>query len=236
VHAAVHLDLAPSAPAKEVTVVLRKGDTVSGRLLDPQGKPAAEVLMLSRLVWPTTTNWRAFPITVRDGRFELPGCDPEKSTLVYFLDPTHQWGATVELGGRSAAEPAVVRLQPCGSASVRFVDSAGKPIAGLDPMLEIVMTPGPGKHYHGLIRRTEKGQWLADEDFIANFDGQHYWFPGPVTDRDGRVTLPCLVPGATYRLYNNGGHMVHDVAKDFSVRPGERLQLPDIVMERPSRK
>jgi hypothetical protein len=100
-------------------------------------------------------------------------------------------------------------------------------------MLMVVMTPGPGKYYHGVLRTAKNGQWIADEDSIANFDRKHYWPPGPVADQDGRCTFPCLIPGVIYRLYDDRGHTINDVAKNFSVKPGERLQLPDIVMERP---
>jgi beta-lactamase regulating signal transducer with metallopeptidase domain/protocatechuate 3,4-dioxygenase beta subunit len=237
VHAARHLDLAPNAPAQQVTVSLRRGITVRGRLVDPQGKPVPEALMLSRLVRASSPEWRTSPLTVRGGAFELPGCDPKQSTTVYFLDAEHQQGASVELSGRAAEHPLVVQLQPCGSASVRFVDFEAKPIAGPVPTsLNIVMTPGLGKYYRGLFRNATKGQWLADEDFVANFDRKDYWSPGPVADQDGRCTFPCLVPGASYRLYDNLGHTIHDVAKDFSAKPGERLQLPDLVMERPEAK
>jgi beta-lactamase regulating signal transducer with metallopeptidase domain/protocatechuate 3,4-dioxygenase beta subunit len=231
-HAVQHLDLTPNSPAQEVTATLRRGVTVRGCLIDPQGKPVSEALMLSQIVRATNPQWRACPLTVRGGEFELPGCDIEHSTTVYFLDPEHQQGASVELSGCAAEHLPVVQLQPCGSASVRFVDSQGKAIAGLEAMLEVVMTPGLGKYFHGVNRRVKNGQWIADEDSIANFDRKHYWFPGLVADGDGRCTFPCLAPGAIYRLYNNHGHVINDVAKDFSVKPGERLQLPDIVMER----
>jgi hypothetical protein len=234
VGAALHLDLPPDAPTQEVTATLRRGVTVKGRVLDPQGRSLQEVLMLSRqYVASESPEWRAWPIIVRGGEFELPGCDPEKGTTTYFLDPGHQWGASVELSGRSTEQPVVVRLHPCGSASVRFVDFQGKPIAGLEAMLEVVMTPGLGKYSRGLLRRVKTGQWVADEDSIANFDRKHYWLSGLVSDHDGRCTFPCLVPGAIYRLYDNKGHTINDVARDFSVKTGEQLQLPDIVMEHP---
>jgi hypothetical protein len=238
VHAAVHLDLPPGAPPRDVSATLRKGVTVRGRLFGPQGEPVPEALMLSRSVHPYDPAWRANMalVTLRGGQFELPGCDPEKSTTVYFLDTEHQWGASVDLSGRSAGQPVVVRLQPCGSATVRCIDFEAKPIAGPVPTsLQIVMTPGLGKYYRGLLRNATKGQWLADEDFVANFDRKDYWSPGPVAGQDGRCTFPCLVPGALYRLYDNQAHTIHDVAKDFSVKPGERLQLPDVVLERPEK-
>ena len=58
-------------------------------------------------------------IAVKDGRFEIPGCDPDKPSTFYFLDLKDQLGATVELSGQSAADgPVTVRLRP--TATVRY--------------------------------------------------------------------------------------------------------------------
>ena len=41
-------------------------------------------------------------LPVRDGRFEIPGCDPDKPYTFHFLDVQRQLGATVEISGKSA--------------------------------------------------------------------------------------------------------------------------------------
>jgi hypothetical protein len=47
------------------------------------------------------------------------------------------------------------------------------------------------------------------------------------------VTIPALIPGATYRLAIPGttGTQRH---KDFTVKPGETIDLGDILIERPA--
>ena len=45
------------------------------------------------------------------------------------------------------------------------------------------------------------GMPTADADFVTNIDRKNYW-PGPITDEKGAVTLPALIPGARYQLYN----------------------------------
>ena len=50
----------------------------------------------------------------------------------------------------------------------------------------------------------------------------------PATDAAGRVTLPGLIPGATYRLLLDGGK-----ARDITVRPGEMLDLGELTAARP---
>ena len=86
---------------------------------------------------------------MKDGRFEIPGCDPEKPVTFYFLDLKDQLGATVELSGKSAAGgPVTVRLQPTATARVLLKDTGGRPLAGHEARnglggLRLVITPGP---------------------------------------------------------------------------------------------
>ena len=56
------------------------------------------------------------------------------------------------------------------------------------------------------------------------------------SDADGRLTLPALIPGATYRIQDltpalGGGDPV--IRKEFAVKPGETLDLGDVVIARP---
>jgi hypothetical protein len=176
-------------------------------------------------------------IHARDGRFELHGFDPEEATPVYFLDADHQWGAAVELSGKQAGEELTIRLQPCGQAKARFVGPGGKPIAklGTFPYLELLMTPGPHQDTHD---RMEQAQLAADAAFMPNVDPKHYWGPrGPSSDAEGRICLPVLIPGAPYRISDSSTSNVPEkgvqVRKDFTVKPGETLDLGDILIERP---
>ncbi len=187
--------------------------------------------MLTRLfISPANARFRAHAVRVREGRFELPGCHPEKSTSVYFLDAKNKLGAVAEIAGNMAAEGQLeVRLTPCGSATTRFVDTEGKPRVDFEPGLKIVMTPGAGTFRPP--RDPESRQWLADEDFVANFDRLNHW-SGPRTDAQGRCTFPALIPGANYRLDAFDKATSKWVTNDFSVKPGEALQLPDTVLKR----
>jgi hypothetical protein len=56
------------------------------------------------------------------------------------------------------------------------------------------------------------------------------------SDAEGRLTLPALIPGATYRIQDftplfGGGDPV--IRKEFTVQSGETLDLGDIVIARP---
>ena len=230
VHASIPLDLQPGAAACDVTASLQRGITVRGRLVGPPNKVVDEALMLACLYRSATSpEYRARPVTIREGRFELPGCDPEKSTSVYFLDPKNELGAVVEVSGQ-IRQPLQVRFAPCGTATARFVDTQGKPLVEHRPGLKIVMTPGAGtfRRPPGL----EDGELLADEDFVANFDRLHYW-DGPRirTDGQGRCRFPALIPGATYRLDVFDKATSKWMTKDFSVKSGETVRLPEMTLD-----
>jgi hypothetical protein len=157
---------------------------------------------------------------VKSGRFEIHGLDPDGAVPVYFLDPHHKLGATVDFTGKSAAGgPVTVRLEPCGTAKARLVDAGGKPVAGFRGGREISMTVTPAN----IFRYFEAALFIIDP---INYPD------GPVSDAMGRIELPALIPGAPYHLSTNG-RTVSQHDKDFTVKPGEALDLGDVVIEKP---
>jgi hypothetical protein len=165
------------------------------------------------------------PVQIRDGRFELPGCDPDEPSRVLFLDAENKLGAVVEFSGKQANEPVTVRLAPCGSATAQFVDPKGQPLANYQPVLRIVMTPG----VHHSLKSLEQGLLSADEEFVANLD-RYYLTSPPRTDAQGRCTLPSLIPGATYRI--TFLDEADEKVKEFTVPAGKSVDLGDVVVER----
>jgi hypothetical protein len=96
------------------------------------------------------------------------------------------------------------------------------------------MTPGSPQHARGMM---EMSQLAADATFMTNVDPKNYTDQrGPFTDSEGRLTLLDLIPGALYRISDYS--IVNDpkglqVRKDFTVKPGEMLDLGDILIEKP---
>ena len=232
VSAYASLDVKPKQETAELNFALRRGLTVRGSIVGPDNRPVGDALMLSRhFLRGDEHTWRGGHIRVKNGKFELHGLDPVVGVPFYFLDPQHETGATVAISGKSADQgPLVVHLQPCGKAVARFVDRQGKPKVKYRPGLQILVSPGP---FRGDRKRNKK-EVSSDQDFVANFDREHYW-DEPVTDEEGRCTFPALIPGATYRidLMNKLGDWDE---RDFSVKSGETLRLPDIVVPTPPSK
>ena len=221
------LDLKPNEEPAELNLAIRRGVTVKGTIVGPDNGPPGDVLIVSRhFMGFDDDSWNGGHVTVKNGQFVVHGLDPKVSVPFYFLDPKNETGATIEISGSSGSdEPLVVHLQPCGKAAARFVTPKGGPKAKYCPSLMILISPGP---FRGDDKRNRK-EVSSDQDFVANFDREHYW-TGPLTDADGRCTFIALIPGATYRLpiFNKLGDWDE---KDFSVKSGETLQLPEITVK-----
>jgi RNA polymerase sigma factor (sigma-70 family) len=227
------LDIKDGEATLPVEFRLRRGVTVSGRVVTPDGKPVAKAFAVGRSYAPYQEN--AFPlvpfngiaprIEVNDGRFEIPGCDPEKPSTFYFLDLDDRLGATVELSGRSMADgPVTVRLQPAASARVLEKDADGRPIANCEASeelldLKLVITPGPDFHELNNNEDLTPSDVVYYSNLIWRPEGRRVPRSGP----DGRVTIDNLIPGAPYRFRN----------RDFRPGPGQTVDLGEVVIKNP---
>jgi RNA polymerase sigma factor (sigma-70 family) len=221
----VALELKPDVRTHEVSVALRRGVTVSGGVVAPDGKAvkSGQFFCASYLPYGDTLNpVRTLPI--KDGRFELPGCDRDRAVKVFFYDGDH--GGVAELSGKDGADPKfTVRLQPCGSATARLVDGESKPLADVALLLEIPITSGASFFDRATLERYEL---VADAAMTSNLD--HERFGKLKTDAEGRVTFPALIPGAQYRIIARQleGPGMFLLPREFTARAGETIALGDI--------
>ena len=224
----------------EVSVELRRGATMTGTLIAPDGQPPLETWMISRIIHgQRRTPRRAWQgedhAVVRNGRFELHGLDPDAEVPVYFLDAKRKLGATMSFSGRMASSgKASVRLEPCGSARLRLVDSSGKPLPSFTPARLVLMVVTPGAL--GVGRGQKEYPLIADQATMGQIDPINHAKP-PITDSEGRITLPALIPGATYRIADRttaGTAEGPKLRRDFTVKSGEELDLGDILIEKPA--
>jgi hypothetical protein len=233
-HAIVPYEVKAGDPPLEVAATLKRGVTIKGRVEGPGGETITDGFVLTTLrIEPFSPSWRGdFHVPIRDGRFELHGLDPAGSTRIHVLDPGHQWGASVDVSGQQAGEEVVVRLEPCGRAKARFVGPDGQPVAKHHTMFEIVVTPGPSG---SMMVDPDQAELSADAAMVVNVDRKNYGRM-PLSDAEGRVTLIALIPGAVYRITDistddqKKKDLIH---KDFTVKPGEALDLGDIVIQKP---
>ncbi len=237
----------PGGP-DEFDLALRRGVTVRGRVLDPDGHPVHGAWFYSRIVLQRAPigGWQLWYIVddrgrghVRDGRFALNGLDsaPDAEVPVYFLEPDRKLGATARFSAKTAANGEVtVRLERCGLAMARLVGPDGKPLERypVGGLVSMVVTPGPPRS-----GSAKDGPLFADEAIVGRLDPVHYGPDSPRSDAQGRVTWPVLIPGASYRILDftpafGGGEPV--VRREFVVGAGEAVELGDITIARPVRR
>src|SRR5262249_55358796 len=222
------LDLKPDAGPHDVKVTLRRGVTVRGQVVKPDGKPAGKGVVVCRTFTYGGISFYESRLEFHDGRFELTGLDPAKTYPVFFLDGDNGLGAVTEVSGKQAGKPVTVRLKPCGSATTRLVDEEGRPFAdhaqlsGRPAMhLALIVTPGAAP--------AQRKEVQADSIRVLNMVSYFH----VRTDAEGRIQFPLLIPGATYRLLASEGTRGFCGKRDIRVEPGQELKLPDVVIERP---
>jgi hypothetical protein len=216
------LDATHGADVREVGITLRRGVSISGRVVGPDGEPVAQGAWLCRGRTCPQEPTEGQPQLFWDGRFTLHGCVPGRVYPTLFLDARRGLGARVELiAGIDNAKPIEVRLQPCGAAEVRFVDARGRPVAGYQPFLYVMVPPDR------LDDDEDAEPAPAEMHELDELDPDRYR-EGPKTDAEGCVTLPALIPGVRYRMSRyldaSGGW------REFETTSGQTLSLPDVVL------
>jgi hypothetical protein len=121
---------------------------------------------------------------------------------------------------------------PCVTARARLVDPGGKPVAGFSApwMISMIVTPGP----YPTNQARKEGTLLADEGRLPAVDPINYR-KAPVSDAEGRITFPALIPGVTYRIVDRTTFRSVEgpqIRKEFTVHSGEDLELGDILIEK----
>jgi hypothetical protein len=238
-HAFRALDPKPGTVRLELPLTVLRGVTLRGWVVGPDGKPVPRAVLFCggdllraqpgavRLSYLDGDLGRAVPL--EGGRFELHGCDPEKTYRLYFVDDRSKagedrrgalttellrnsgprLGAAVRLSAAQArGKPVTVRLQPCGAVELRFVDARGRPLKRLPETpgsWKDQFVDGDGKRlaqqpYLDLLVEPREGG-LGEERMVLGFPFRQGSYEQPFTpDKDGVVRLHGLIPGASYRL------------------------------------
>jgi hypothetical protein len=95
----------------------------------------------------------------------------------------------------------------------------------------MVVTPG---EFSGIKAQKDRST-LADQAILTTIDPINY-AKAPAADAQGRIVFPALIPGSTYRISDQSTARTPDgprLRKEFTVKPGEILDLGDILIEKP---
>jgi RNA polymerase sigma factor (sigma-70 family) len=242
-HATALLDLKKGEQPEDMSFTLRRGVTLKGTVVGPDGKPVPKAVLFVNSFRPA---WEkaVTPIEVKDGHWKLRGCDPERTYHLLFLacpdkpeqvltgegvgsngrlllpmllGAKNKLGAAVEVSAKKAGdEPVEVRLRLTGSARLHFRDAQGKPLPAYNPALELVITPGPT-----FAKALETGKLAGETVYLAaplGSDGK----PPAQADGAGGLLVEGLIPGATYRLRQ---FQQADIYKDFTAESGKTIDV-----------
>jgi RNA polymerase sigma factor (sigma-70 family) len=221
------LDVPAGSEQFDVEVTLRRGLQVSGQVLGPDAAPARDCVFFCCDKVTPMRNRMVVPIPVRDGRFTLPGCEHGHTYPVLFLDAVHQCGALVDIpASMPNASTQPVRLQRCGLATFRVLDPDGRPAARRHLDLSVLLEPDTSTEDVGAFAARSQ---LADAYSLRWIDSINYGVD-PVTDEEGWVTLPALVPGARYKIMVPWDDRCICDMPSFTVRANEEIILPKFVL------
>ncbi len=223
-HRVLTLDAASGPSVREVGAALHRGLRIEGRAMGPNGEPGGDGAWLCRGRTCPEKLTEGQPQRYWNGRFTLRGCVPGRVYPVLILDAKRRLGAKVELLADADGNPVEVRLQPCGTARVRFIDDRGRPVAGYQPYLYAMVPSDRAVDGEDGLEPTPAEMHELDE-----FDPTHYRRE-PRTDAEGFVSLPALIPGVRYRMSH-----YRDAAgtwREIETKPGQTLSLPDVVLNR----
>jgi hypothetical protein len=116
------VEINPPKDAESIVcdVVLDPGKSVSGTILDPDGRPLKGASIDS--VFGVWYHVKDLPTA----QFHISGVDPKHPRSFYFRDRGEKLGAAVLFNGNEPM-PVTVRLQKCATITGRLVDDDGRP-------------------------------------------------------------------------------------------------------------
>jgi RNA polymerase sigma factor (sigma-70 family) len=213
VHATNHHVLHPVEPkagaqALDVEIKLDAGKSVTGRVLDPDGKPLAGVLARG-LKSSTLVFGRWEPEPLPGVEFAAVGVDPRRPRAVVFVHPGKKLAGFVRLTGEEKG-PVEVRLQPWATLSGRLVDADGRPQADVRI---------------GFVQRIDEPDPAGVGDLPR----------GEVrTDRDGRFNLEGFAAGLRYSpAAMDSRRILGRLGEGMTFQAGEKKDVGDITLRPP---
>lgn len=228
-HAEYRLDLSGTERPEPIRVQLRRGRSIEGELLGPDGQTVKSASMVCAGRVSPIQSLVVLPMTAKEGRFVLPGCEEGHEYTVLFLDLAHDWGGVATVRCLPDSAPPRVQLSPCGEARVRFVNPEGQPVAGFSPNV-LVRTPRSVR-----LDDLPPSPQPCDWQLPTRVDPL-WWVTDRTSDDDGVVKLKRLIPGVEYQFGVQTSDATKQIRPPFTVRSAEVRTLPDVIIERGQQK
>lgn len=190
-NAFVSLQLRPTDEPRDLSIRLRRGVAFRGRVVASDGTPVKVALLFSTQFIPDGIEFQGRPLLVRDGVFELAGCNPNGKVAVWLFNPQSFEAAFAEFDADVGGEP-VVRLAPMVHVRLFAVDGEGKRVPGVSVRVELVLRPGDDS-----TLSADKGTLAGISVPITRFITRDFR-----STESGKSKSPpgTLIPGATYSI------------------------------------
>jgi RNA polymerase sigma factor (sigma-70 family) len=200
-NAVKYIDLAPDAGMATCDLFVERGQTLSVKIEDADGKPLKGATVAGVTAsWPNT-----FPI--QDATCTIFALDPKKPRRLLFYHAERKLAGSLMVRG-DEKEPPVARLSPTGSAIGRLLDRDGQPIAGAEVRLN-----SPDRTAGELYRQLQQRQKAIR------------------TDKEGRFRVDGIVPDVQFTLGITQGRTFLIGEPPIGVKQvkaGEMLDLGDV--------
>lgn len=218
------IDVPSEGALEKVVIRLRRGRTVELQAVGPEGG----ALEMVRAKWEGNGAQHDHVWTwlskFTDGKIEIKGLDPERTTRVLMIDDSRKLGAIYDITPQTPAGPVSVRLQPTATIVGQCVMRDGTPVE--DARVELFLSFDPQ------VSQFTKEDYVdfcySDYYHLAGGD-QRGWPP----HADGKFTLENVVPdvplGLMYGIHFN--HETHDVRTIQSLKPGQRIDVGRLVTD-----
>jgi len=196
-----YLDLAPDAGSAECNLFLERGQTITVKIEDSDGKPLKGTTVAGVTAgWPNT-------MPIKDATCTVFALDPKKPRRVLFHHAERRLAGTLTVRG-DEKEPPAARLVPTGSVTGRVLDREGQPIVGASIDLS-----SPDRIASELYRQLGQRQKMIH------------------TDKDGRFRIEGVVPEVKFQLniYRERTFLVGEPRIGVrQVKAGGTLNLGDV--------
>jgi protocatechuate 3,4-dioxygenase beta subunit len=170
-------------------IALEPGRSLSGLLVDPDGKPLTGVhyagLSAPRFFFAPVGVPRPGSQGLKSAQFTTHALDPRRPRAVVFFHPEKKLGKVVRLRGDEKT-PFTVRLEALGAVGGRIINADGKPLAGLQVTLSL----------NGRLPVTNDA--LSTDLFESGLAER--MTARATTDASGKFRIDGLLPGVPYSL------------------------------------
>jgi RNA polymerase sigma factor (sigma-70 family) len=200
-HVVKVIDLAPDAGTAECDLFLERGQTLTVKIEDADGKPLRGTTVAGvTAVWPS-------PIPIKDATFTVFALDPKKPRRLLLYHGERNLAGSLLVRG-DEKEPPTARLTPTGAVSGRILDREGQPIAGAEIQLS-----SPEQAANVLYQQLDQKRKPIH------------------TDKEGRFRITGIVPEVKFNLniYQGRTFLVGEPRIGVrQVKSGETLNLGDV--------